>query len=868
MAAVLCETTLGGDKILTARHFPRRRLARRQNSATLPVLSFEMSSKPALFPRLSPAQRQVLRARLRANIRDAGLADLALENDGNTGPFWELEPTPLVLPAAEWAQLEAGLRQRARFINALLFDVYGGQLVLREGLLPPEAILIDSYYRRPCLDLEPHRAHPATLLRFDLVKTSAGWHVAATHANTPIGLGYAVQNRRFLSQEAGELYRALPDHHSIINFPLQLLDALKQLAPRADDPAIVLLSAGPRDPFYAEHSFLARKMGLPLVQGDDLLVLDNRVYFKTIAGLEPVDVIYRRLNDTHIDPVVFSTDRETAGVPGLLHCIRCGHVTVANAIGSGVAESRTFDAYLPRLMRFYLGEKPLLPALPTYTCGDIDQLDFILGAPREFRLRPAHDPRLGEKIKPMPDLASSRGLAREVRENPFAYVAQKSFAPLALQPGVKNSPAFRLSAYVLAQDREFVVMPGGFVHLGTDDPPLDRLGLTADAIVIQGTATPIDEKMDEPSPASGQSDSTLAPSPAGGHAALGSRTAENLFWLGRYIERAEATARMLSILDDVALEEIPARDRRRWLPVWQGLLEATGHAKTQRINLRTRPHETFSPELAHLMALDAQHPSSIYTSVRLATDNARRLRDHLSPEAWVLLPSLVATLNTAYRSQLGKLNSDPGPITAKAVARVLVDLNAFLGTAERTMVHDAAWYFLRLGSHLERAIMTCGALRHALGAHHLKLAPDREAPELSALLRMLGSQDAYRRLYQAHSQPRFVADLLLRQGAAPRSLYHNLANILNRLRAIRDDSGESNAAELAVEEMLGALRTLKLDQFFSSQGDDAQATKSSPLGEFLADLLARFNTLHSLLSDHYFSHQARVTISKQAEFQI
>jgi len=825
-------------------------------------------TKSAVFPRLSPAQRHTLRASLRANIRDAGLTDLALETTSKTGPAWELEPTPLILPAAEWAGLEAGLRQRARFINALLFDIYGGQLVLREGLLPPEVVLSDSYYRRPCLDLEPNRTRPATLLRFDLVKTSDGWQVAATHANTPVGLGYAVQNRRFLSQEAGEFYRALLDHHSIINFPLRLLDALKPLSPRTEDPAIVLLSAGPRDPFYAEHSFLARKMGLPLVQGDDLLVLDNHVYFKTIAGLEPVDVIYRRLNDAHIDPVVFSTDRETAGVPGLLHCIRCGHVTVANAIGSGVAESRTLDAFLPRLMRFYLGEKPLLPAVPTSTCGDTDQLDLILDAPDEFRLRPAHDPRLGEKTKPIPDLLGPRGLAREVREAPFAYVVQKRLAPLALQPGAKNSPPFRFSAYALTQGQDFAIMPGGLVHLGADDPPLDRLGLTADAIVIQGSAAPIDENTAQPRPASGPTDRDPVPSAAEGHAALGSRTAENLFWLGRYLERAEATARMLSILDDVALEEIPAGDRRRWLPVWQGLLEATGHAGTQRVSLRTRPHEAFSSDLARSMALDAQHPSSIYTSVRLATENARRLRDHLSPEAWVLLPPLVANLNTAYRAQLGILSSATKPITAKAVARVLVDLNAFLGTAERTMVHDAAWYFLRLGSHLERAIMTCSALRHALGAHHVKHAPDREAPELSALLRMLGSQDAYRRLYQAHSQPRFVADLLLRQGAAPRSLYHNLANILNRLRAIRNHGGEPNPAEIAVEEMLGTLRTLKFAQFFPGQADDAQNPKTSPLGEFLAGLLVRFNTLYSLLNDHYFSHQARVAVSKQAEFQI
>ncbi len=826
---------------------------------------------PALLPRLAPAQRHALRARLRSAIRDASLAELPLASDGSrrgetAGPFWELEPAPLVLPASEWAQLEAGLRQRARLVNAFLFDVYGGQLVLRDGLLPPEVVLSDPYYRRACLDLEPGRTCPAMLLRFDLLKTSAGWHVTATHANSPVGLGYAVQNRRFLSQEAGELYRALPDHHSIVNFPLQLLDALQRLAPsaatnRAGGPAIVLLTAGPPDPFYAEHSFLARKMGLPLAQGDDLLVFDNRVYFKTIAGLEPVDVIYRRLNDAHIDPVVFSTDRETVGVPGLLQCIRSGSVVVANAIGSGIAESRALDAYLSRLTRFYLGEKPLLPAVPTYTCGDTDQLDFILDSQPAFRLRAAHNPRLGDPRlhQPEPALLGPRGLAREVRENPFGYVAQDIPASLPLQPGAKKSPPFRLSAYVLAQGREFAVMPGGLVHVGADDPPLDRVGLTADALVLQGGAGLTGGPLP---PAQGPAETSTPP-----HTALGSRPAENLFWLGRYLERAETTARMLSILNDVALEEIPARDRRRWLPVWQGLLEATGHAETQRVTLRTRPHEAFSAEAARRMALDAHHRSSIYTSVRLAADNARRLRDHLSPEAWVLLPGLVASLDAARRKTLSPRQPDSDNITAKAVDRVLVDLNAFLGTAERTMVHDAAWYFLRLGAHLERAIMTCSALRHALGAGDAMTAADREAPELSALLRMLGSQDAYRRLYQAQGQLRFVADLFLRQGAAPRSLYHNLANILNRLRAIRNHRGEPDAAELAVEELLASLRTLNLDQFFpaSGAGEKPGAAKLPPLGEFLAGLLARLNALHPLLSDHYFSHQARVAAGAQAE---
>ena len=808
-------------------------------------------------PIVSAPQQRAWRQRLRAVIRDAGFTEPA-SNDNlpvkGESPFWELEPTPLVLGAEEWAQLAAGLRQRARFTNALLVDLYDRQEVLKQGLLPPDVILGDPYYRRPCLRLEPARNVPAPLLRFDLVKTAAGWHVAQTRANTPVGLSYAVQNRRFMTQEAGELYRRLPDFHSIINFPLQLLETLRHSAPRGTDaPAIVMLTAGPHDPFYTEHSFLARKMGLPLAKGDDLLVLDNRVYFKTIAGLERVDVIYRRLNDTHIDPVVFDTDRETAGVPGLLQCIRAGHVTVANAIGSGVAESRTLDAWLPKLMRFYLGEKPLLPAVPTYTCGDNDQLDFILDHRAGLRIRPAHDPRLGDPRlhRAEPVLLDERGLAKEVRENPFAYVARDIIAPLPVDPAVRRSPPFHLSAFVLAQGRDFFVLPGGLVHLGAEHPPLDRVGMTADALVLRGH----DAATGEDPPETAESDEPASTAP---RHALGSRTAETLFWLGRYVERAETTARMLTIIDDVALEEIPARERRRWTPLWQGLLEATGHS-SRRITTRERPAAALAGDLTWHMTLDAQHASSIYASVESAIFNARKLRDYVSPEAWGVLHRLLGRLEAFRRHGERVKPANARAQTAAAIALVLGEVNAFLATAERTMLHDSGWHFLRIGLHLERAIMTCSALRHVLsssataGAEPARNAP-RDNPELSALLRMLGSQDAYRRLYQARSRPRQVADFFLRQPAAPRSLYHNLTHIETALRSLDAAPDETAPVLASVASLLRRLRELDPARDLGSGPGPAGTTAG-----FLSTLLHDLGSFHPLLSDHYFSHQARVT---------
>ncbi len=833
------------------------------------------SARSPHTPTLHPAQLRPLRGHLRAAIRDAGLTDFGLATGPSGLPFWELEPTPLVIDAPEWAMLEAALRQRAHYVNALLVDLYGRQQALHQQIIPPELVLSDPYYRRPCLGLEPERASPATLLRFDLVKTAEGWLFDDTRANTPIGLSYAVQNRRFMTQEATELYRGLPDYHSVINFPLQLLDYLRALSPSGNHaPSIVVLTAGPHDPFYSEHSFLARKMGLPLARGDDLLVLDNRVYFKTIAGLERVDVIYRRLNDTHIDPVVFSTDRENAGIPGLLQCVRTGNVVIANAIGTGVAESRALNTYAPRLLRFYLGEKPLLGSVPTYTCGDTDHLDYILENRDNLRILPTHDTRHGDwnstnfSTSATAALIGPEGLAKTVRETPHAFVAQPRLQLLPVSPGVRNAPPARLSAFVLCNGKRFSVFPGGLVRLGEPEHNGARVGLTADTVVLIDTQDNSGEIADHEIAAGGVQTHTL-----------GSRAAENLFWLGRYLERSEATARMLSILDDVALEEISARDRRRWFPLWRGLLEATGHTD-HKITARANPQASLSTDLMWRMSLDTANPSSIYSSISWAVENARQLRDYVSPEVWTTLGRLQRRLDELHKlrpapGRRASLRVDRGPsLPAQAVQAVITEVNAIIGLAERTMVQDAGWHFLHMGLHLERATMTCSALRHILGALDTAVitkegsapttakVPYRDNPELSALLRMLGSQDAYRRLYQMRSQPRLVAQLFIQQPDAPRSIFHNLHQIKTSLRAIRHDvsaEGE-DPTTAAVADTLQFIASVPLARHF---GEDPEllGTEGRKLSDTLADLLDRLYALHPVLSDHYFSHQARIAPS-------
>lgn len=816
------------------------------------------ADRTPLIPRLHHTPARALRLRLQRLIRDAGQTDLAPEVASAAGvaPFWEIEPTPLVIDVAEWKMLSTALLQRARLINTFLRDIYSQQSALKERILPPEIILADPYYRRPCLHLEPNRTNLATVLRFDLVKTAEGWVFNGLSANTPIGLSYAVQNRRFLSQEAGQLYGGLPDYHSIINFPLHLLEALRQLSPRGPrEASIVVLTAGPQDPFYSEHSFLARKMGLPLARGDDLLVLDNCVYFKTITGLERVDVIYRRLADAHIDPVVFSTHRETVGVPGLVQCVRQRTVVVANAIGSGLAENRALDAFLPTLSRYYFGENLRLPSIPTYLCSDSDVVEAAIARHPELRLRRTHA-SLSDSTTPEVLVRSGDPFPHYVRQAPHHYVLQPDLATESIVPGAKRQSGFTFSAFVLAQGSRFRILPGGLVQIGPRAGPAQRIGVTADAVVLLDSAAEHDLSSDaESSPAQ---QAPITP--------LGSRSAENLYWLGRYLERAESTARMLSIFGDVALEEIPARDRRKWLPVWQGLLEATGH-QGPKLSSRVSPQIVLSANLAWRMALDPNHSSSILSSVQSACDNARHLRDSLSPEVWVVLSHLLDKLQEL---QAPEPTATPGAeaktqeeLARSVVQHVVHDVNALWGTAERTLLQDASWHFLRIGSHVERAIMTCSSLRHILAALETQASTspsvvERDNPELSALLRMLGSQDAYRRLYQAPSLPGLVFELLLQQTTAPRSIRHNVAEIMVSLNAIETlpRGGEDPAAEPvrgAVMEVVAFLEQLKF-----AQSSAVKSETTDTLGDQLSRLLNQLYNLHAKLSDHYFSHQARL----------
>jgi uncharacterized circularly permuted ATP-grasp superfamily protein/uncharacterized alpha-E superfamily protein len=788
---------------------------------------------------------------------------------------WSISPHPVVIESEEWRTVEAAVRQRARLLNCLLADFYGKQQTLRHRLLPPELVLTDPFFRRACVGLETERESRATLLRFDLMRTATGrWVFVESFANTPIGAAFAVQNRRLMLQENAEYYAALPDFRRIIDFPVRLLDHLRRLAPGGNEhPNIVVLTAGPHDPAYLEHSFLARKMGLPLAQGGDLLVLEQHVYFKTVAGLLPVDVVYRRVNDRDIDPVVFPSQLLT-GIPGLVGSIRAGKVAVANAIGAGVADSRALEAYFPRLLRFYLGERPVLSGPPTYYCGDVDQRAAVSDDTGTYSIEPAQSSckHLPRWVRGGSERARAKAL-EAMRRQPHAYVARDMPEPGVLGHGraAAHKLESRLSCFALCEGRKIEIVPGGVLRFlpvkRKDDPPGWQAGDTADIVVL----SPRDEPSSRPVERPPERVKPLV---------LGSRAADNLFWAGRYAERAEGAARILSVIRDVGIEEISRRERDAWFPVWQGLLEATGHGGSFKA---TGP-AWFTPTLAWHMTLDASNPSSLLRATGAARYNTLQCRDFFSPETWGVINRLCETLDElASRGARTRSHAARRELAKECVGRVLDGLAAFFGTLDRTMLHDTGWHFFQIGMHLERASMTASSLRHALlEAESAARDNRREDADLTALVRMLSSQDAYRRTYHARTEPLFVAEFFLLNRQAPKSIHACLEAVRDCLGAVSALTGPGEDHPLAtVRAALASLDQLDLARIFSQRTDsprfegheDARhqaavavarltaaepATEPESLADWIERLIARIDEIGSALHDHYFTHQARM----------
>ena len=394
---------------------------------------------------------------------------------------------PRIIPASEWRMLETGLKQRVAALNAFLHDIYSGQRIVKAGLIPAEQVFCNAQYRPEMQDVAVRNNLYSMIAGVDIVRAAkpgvksehAEYYVLEDNLRVPSGVSYMLEDRRMMMRLFPELfgrYGVAPVEH----YPDLLLDTLRQAAPSgADDPTVVVLTPGAYNSAYFEHAFLAQQMGVELVEGQDIFVHDETVFMRTTQGPKRVDVIYRRIDDDFLDPLAFRRD-SALGVAGLLSVVRAGRVSLANAIGTGVADDKSIYPYVPEMIRFYLSEEPVIANVPTYQCRKDDDLSYVLANMHDLVVKETHGAGgYGMLVGPASTRAEIEDFKARVKATPQKYIAQPTLALSACPTFVESGVAPRhidLRPFVLS-GKEVRMAPGG----------LTRVALKAGSLVVNSS---------------------------------------------------------------------------------------------------------------------------------------------------------------------------------------------------------------------------------------------------------------------------------------------------------------------------------------------------------------------------------------------
>ncbi|HVU71669.1 MAG TPA: circularly permuted type 2 ATP-grasp protein [Mycobacteriales bacterium] len=419
------------------------------------------------------------------------------EDSGDVERTFPLDLVPRLVDAVEWERLAEGLTQRVTALNAFVADVYGAREVLADGIVPTELVVTGKHFTRQATGLTVPQAIWTHVTGPDLIRDGDGrWLVLEDNCRTPSGVSYVLENRAAMVRGFPELF-ARHRVRPVDAYPQALFDVLREAAPRGDsDPTVVLLTPGAYNSAYFEHTFLARQMGIEIVEGGDLFVDDAVVYMRTTRGRKRVDVVYRRVDDDYLDPLAFRAD-SVLGVTGLLTAARAGNVAIANAVGTGIADDKAVFAYVPALIRYYLGQEPVLDQVPTYLCSDPDQLAHVLeNLPRMVVKAVSESGGYGMTIGPTASDSEMADCRRRLLAKPRAYIAQETI-PLSTHPTLVPSPvsdparsqapgaggrAFRprhcdLRPFVLMGADSVTIVPGG----------LSRVALPEGSLVVNSS---------------------------------------------------------------------------------------------------------------------------------------------------------------------------------------------------------------------------------------------------------------------------------------------------------------------------------------------------------------------------------------------
>ena len=779
-------------------------------------------------------------ARAERRIRENGITYNIYGDPLGASRTWKIDIVPLLIPADEWRFIEAGIIQRAQLLNLLLEDLYGAQDLVARGQFPAALLYANPAFLRPLVGVRVPPHSYLHMLAVDLARSPDGqWWVLADRTQAPSGSGYALENRTIVSDVLPDPFRTSNVLRLAPFFRAQR-EVLTNFA-QSDNPRIVLLTPGPLNETYFEHSYIARYLGFTLVQGADLTVRKRRVFLKTVDGLEKVDVILRRVDDSFCDPLELRGD-SLLGVPGLVDAIVAGNVKVANALGSGLIETAAIMPFLPGLCTQLLGEKLKLPSVATWWCGQTYALDWVLDHLDSVVVKPAFPSRAMEPVfgAELPHAEKGK-FAERLRARPHEYVAQEQVA-LSTAPvwdnGRLNSRSVVLRTYVLNTGGGWVAIPGGLVRVAEAEGSvgsMQRGGHSKDAWVLWDS--PVDTfSMLRPrnEPVELRRVSRVVPS----------SVADYAFWLGRYVERAENIARILRAL-------IPRVRRAEeaelgCLVRLHRCLESR-HSKLPKAKHRQPTAVELEHEVTSLLT-DAKRPDSLACTLTEVSRIGGNIRERLSSDMMFLLGQLRDSVQVGRGTPFLEF---PGTLTD-----CLELLSAFSGMERENINRGLGWLFMTIGRRLERAIYLTRQLREITTP-----LTEQDWSLLECVLEVADSSMTYRARYYTTLQPSAVLDVLMADETNPRSLDFQLSHVADLYQKLpRHLPHDLRAMRNALVLLRGFdLRKLKypLPGAAATNGSEGLSRLASFLGE-LEGLLPSWS---NNLSSRYFSHARTLPIT-------
>ncbi|MGB7362862.1 MAG: circularly permuted type 2 ATP-grasp protein [Rhodococcus sp. (in: high G+C Gram-positive bacteria)] len=781
-------------------------------------------------------------------VDDHGITYNTMPSSGASGAAaattvrWELDSLPYVVSAADWERLEAGMLQRSRLLDLVLTDVYGDLDLVRRGVLPPELVFGNPAYIRRAHGITVPGPHQLFFHATDVARFADGEFRALTdRTQAPSGAGYALAGRTVMSRAMPELFEKTSPRQ-LSTFARAMRLALVEAAPEfVDDPLVVVLSPGVLSETAFDQAHLASVLGFPLVESADLVVRDGSLWMRALGTLRRVDVVVRRVDDSYADPLDLRSDSQL-GVVGLIEVLRRGVVTVVNTIGSGVLENPALFPLLPTLCRALLGEDLLLPSIETFWAGDPSALSHIRANMDSLLLR-STDSREARVGSAMSQSDQEQLLAR-IEAEPWAWSAQHR-PKLATSPvgptgsrrstdvAVPGSVSLRL--FDVAQRVGYTPMYGGLAQVLVSDPSIDPLLSTAAKDIwvrSEQRATPADADI-----AFVPAQAEVLPRYAAARVegVTSPRVLSDLFWLGRYSERAESMARLL-VAAGYRFQEYHSKPWLEGYGALTVLLEAVNAVSATGVGFRgTSSRDQVIAEFRSL-TLDACRQGSLAQSVDACQNAARAVRDQLSVDTWAVFSRLDNALARLAAAQ----PMDEATLWATQ-DRIVGSTLAVSGLAAESMVRDPGWFVMDVGKRIERGLQLTKLMSVTATTARI---PAIESVLIESVLGATESSVTYGRRHHGRIRLAAVADLLLFDGGNPRSLVYQLDRALDGLGRLPGATGTSRP-EALVERMIARLRRVDpgdLETVDSSgtrsELDDLLEAIHASLIE-LADLIAR-----------------------------